>query len=424
MTVYSSDTVGRLVTSFNDGIEYGDPYWDDIRVPATAVIANGAHAPIFAQFMDDGVVGAGSALSFDGDNDEYVMIPSNAALNFDSGAAPVSFSLGMALKVQPGWAQGYILYKDGGYWSLGILNSGQIQFKTESGISATTPDTINIGSVEFIVVTVEATTTEVTASIYIDDVLEVTETAAGNLNDAAGDIYVNSREGVNFFTSFGLDELRIWNSALNSSEITGFYLDGAGTEGSIATEICGYHFNEGAGTDCDNFEGTAALDIDMTSSGNDPDWIAGFISAASVGIFTYLFSPTVRQEILFSMQTPHAMVLSSNIEPHVHWSPMDNSAGDVVWSLEYSWQSTDGVFSPTTTITTTSTASGVAKTHQLEDFSSIDGSGISGVSSMLLGRLYRNAANVADTYTGLAALLEVDFHYQIDTPGSKDEYTK
>jgi len=43
------------------------------------------------------------------------------------------------------------------------------------------------------------------------------------------------------------------------------------------------------------------------------------------------------------------------------------------------------------------------------------------LSSMLVCRLYRSAS---DSYGGDTGLLEIDFHYQIDSDGSRLEYFK
>jgi hypothetical protein len=94
----------------------------------------------------------------------------------------------------------------------------------------------------------------------------------------------------------------------------------------------------------------------------------------------------------------------------------------VVWSLEYTWANTDGTFSAPTTINSTALqAGGTAWVSKYSDFDDIDGTGKK-VSSMLVCRLFRNPAN--DTYEQDAALLEIDFHYQIDDFGSKYEQSK
>ena len=53
-------------------------------------------------------------------------------------------------------------------------------------------------------------------------------------------------------------------------------------------------------------------------------------------------------------------------------------------------------------------------------------SAIDGVSAMLIGRVFRDAtgAGGTDDYGADAILLEIDFHYEIDGFGSRDEYIK
>jgi hypothetical protein len=57
------------------------------------------------------------------------------------------------------------------------------------------------------------------------------------------------------------------------------------------------------------------------------------------------------------------------------------------------------------------------------DRSGIDGTG-KRVSSILLCHFYRQGADATDTFAGSAALLSVDFHYEIDSFGSDGQYTK
>jgi hypothetical protein len=45
-------------------------------------------------------------------------------------------------------------------------------------------------------------------------------------------------------------------------------------------------------------------------------------------------------------------------------------------------------------------------------------------SSMLVCRIYRDSTSVEDSFVDFAALLEVDFHYQINSFGSALEYAK
>ena len=66
---------------------------------------------------------------------------------------------------------------------------------------------------------------------------------------------------------------------------------------------------------------------------------------------------------------------------------------------------------------------GVALKHQLVDLGDIDGSTL-GISAIIKGSIARMGDAPDDTYTGSAYGLELDFHYEIDAPGSTYEYVK
>ena len=149
------------------------------------------------------------------------------------------------------------------------------------------------------------------------------------------------------------------------------------------------------------------------------------------------FENNKSQDVVFTLQMPHAWKEGSDIFPHVHWTTGKNGSGSapgsdtVEWNLEYSWASVGEVF-PGTTINTKSTVAApntgdghvALKEHVITPLGSIAGT-FEGVkktlSSMLVCRLYRSAS---DSYGGDAGLLEIDFHYEIDSDGSRQEYTK
>jgi hypothetical protein len=146
--------------------------------------------------------------------------------------------------------------------------------------------------------------------------------------------------------------------------------------------------------------------------------------SGSTGVFTYKFNESTEEEIFFAVQMPHSWKIGSDISPHVHWTPTNTDTGAVVWGLEYTWASIGDTFPATTIITATDPADGSSEGHQLAEFSDVTAAAISGVSSMMLVRVFRNATSAADTYDTAAALLEFDIHYQIDAIGSTDEYHK
>lgn len=170
----------------------------------------------------------------------------------------------------------------------------------------------------------------------------------------------------------------------------------------------------------------------------DPDFrVFKDNGSGSQGVFTQWFDKSVEEELYFSVQMPHAWRQGSNIFPHLHWTPKRNGASGnfVKWGLEYTWINVNGVFQNTTiiysgTTAETSTVSGddtmIADKHHISVLG--DGNGIDAtgklLSSMLNCRIFRAATDVNDTYNYDAGLLEVDFHYEMDSFGSDDEFTK
>ncbi|GGK42956.1 hypothetical protein GCM10007963_08760 [Lutibacter litoralis] len=137
------------------------------------------------------------------------------------------------------------------------------------------------------------------------------------------------------------------------------------------------------------------------------------------------------QDAVFTVQMPHGWKEGTAIYPHVHWTtgragsstgPEDNR---VEWNLEYTWAKVGEAFSATSTntgsvVAAPNTGTIAVKEHVITPLGPISGNG-KNLSSMLICRLYRSST---DTFGGDAGLLEVDFHYQVDSDGSNQEYSK
>ncbi len=125
----------------------------------------------------------------------------------------------------------------------------------------------------------------------------------------------------------------------------------------------------------------------------------------------------------FAIQIPHSYKEGTAISPHIHWAGSDASAGNVVWTLTYSWANMLEVFPAQTSDTQAFANSTTLDTHNVGHFLDVAGTGKK-VSSMLLCSLKRNSSNGSDTYTGAAYLLEVDIHIQVESLGSVHEENK
>jgi hypothetical protein len=180
------------------------------------------------------------------------------------------------------------------------------------------------------------------------------------------------------------------------------------------------------------FSGTGTVYEDLrvpvtsvkTGGAKDPGFALFLANGASQGVFAYHFDKTAEEELFFAVQIPHSWKIGSPINPHVHWSVITVPAGGttVRWGLEYTVVDIGGVFSAPVIIYTTATDPVTRYKHLLSGFSDIVMTGVTGVSAMILCRVFRDVAN--DNFDADAALLEIDFHYEIDTVGSRQPTTK
>ncbi len=138
-------------------------------------------------------------------------------------------------------------------------------------------------------------------------------------------------------------------------------------------------------------------------------------------------------EIFFSAQLPHTYKEGTDVCAHVHWTPGDRGSEEsgayVGWKLDYSWINVNGVFLPSSTIDMSDTCTGVDDHHEVSaGLTDLDGTGMT-ISSMITGRLYRSDTGADDTWAGVTAaqspaLLQIDFHHQVNSDGSLQEWVK
>jgi hypothetical protein len=143
--------------------------------------------------------------------------------------------------------------------------------------------------------------------------------------------------------------------------------------------------------------------------------------SGSQGVFAFWFDKNVEEELYLIVQMPHAWKEGSQIYPHIHWlADTDLNGSTVEWGLEYSWASIGNTYGNTSIITEYNTLAALgpvtAYQHTYTTLPAIDATGQT-MSSILMCRIFRNAASSNDTYNRDAALLEIDFHYEIDKLG-------
>lgn len=186
------------------------------------------------------------------------------------------------------------------------------------------------------------------------------------------------------------------------------------------------------------------LRVPLTSGrlgATNPPTLSQFMDdgAGSVGVYVYAFSyeavESNEEQMWFVAQLPHAYKQGTNVLVHIHWSPAVSGAANefVKWGLEYTWQNIDGTFGNTTIITSdassasTATTSGdttlTADKHYVTKIGTITGTG-KNISSILVCRIFRNSSHGDDDLAQDAFGFEVDFHFEVNTMGSRQELVK
>lgn len=159
-----------------------------------------------------------------------------------------------------------------------------------------------------------------------------------------------------------------------------------------------------------------------------PTWAIFPYGSSGSYPFINWFKESGIDEMYFVVQLPHDWTEGTNIMPHIHWVPSAHGTGVPRWGLQYTWTNIGGVYPDYSnnygsTRISAQTGDLVKSTHYLTPLGTISGSGKT-ISSMLICRIFRDGDHTEDTYNGLAGALEVDFHYQSNTMGSRQEYTK
>lgn len=267
-----------------------------------------------------------------------------------------------------------------------------------------------------------------TSQLYVTSAYSIYFTASNTVQtaymssgrNAFGTTYIGVADHMLSVRGLTTDSTKYAFSAYDSANTQLFAIrnDGAITAQKItATEL---NLSDSVWTDIS----VPITSIKLGSGSAEPTWTKVTDNGAgSTGLYAYAFDAGTEQEVFFAVEMPHGWKLESDLDVHVHWMPSSTNTGNVVWGLEYYWSNIDGTLGASTIATATAAGSGTAKKHQYDDIVVISGTGKT-LSSHLIGRLFRKAADAADTFTGLAYLLTIGVHIELDSLGSREELSK
>lgn len=158
---------------------------------------------------------------------------------------------------------------------------------------------------------------------------------------------------------------------------------------------------------------------------SDPVYVA---YAPNGGVIsTYLTEWAKNNLASFTIQLPHDYKQGSDIYVHIHWTPgsrgNEENGKFVGWKLDYSWANINGNFGNMATVDLSDACDGTDHKHQMTPDVAITGTS-KNISSMLMCNIKRTDTGADDDWASstsgqLPMLLELDFHYQKDTVGSR-----
>ena len=175
------------------------------------------------------------------------------------------------------------------------------------------------------------------------------------------------------------------------------------------------------GTDYGWTDYLASITAGRAVGANAPTW-----AVFRNGIEGYSFDAGTMNEIWLSFHINHDYKIGTALYPHIHWSPNTTSTGVVRWGFEYTVAKghQQSVFGASTTIYVEQTI-GSANQYghyigEVADGDAID-SAETEVDSLVLMRVFRDAAHANDTFPDDVWAWFVDMHVQIDRVCTKNK---
>lgn len=157
----------------------------------------------------------------------------------------------------------------------------------------------------------------------------------------------------------------------------------------------------------------------VKTSGTDrPTFQAMSAIPGAANMWGYSWSATVLQQVQIDYHVDHDIKLGSVLYPHVHFRPLTNAAGVVRWGFERSVSKghgqTPGFPATTTVYVNFSVPANSLGTHFVAEVATADAIPSTNIEpdSVIHMRVFRDAANAADTYTGAVWCWQADLHYQ------------
>lgn len=155
---------------------------------------------------------------------------------------------------------------------------------------------------------------------------------------------------------------------------------------------------------------TADLSAGKAVGANAPTW-----SAWNGGVMdAYAFDAATMNEMWITFHPNHDIIEGSLYYPHIHWMPNTTSTGVVAWKVDICTAKGHNQAAFNTTPVTVDLADTVTSNsqymHRIVEAST--GIAMPEVDSLIMIRVYRDAADASDTFPDAVFGLTVDIHYR------------
>lgn len=171
---------------------------------------------------------------------------------------------------------------------------------------------------------------------------------------------------------------------------------------------------------------TADLSAGRAVGASAPTWTAwngGNMDALS-------FSAGSMNEVWITFHPDHDVIEGELYYPHIHWMPNTTSTGVVRWGFEYTQAKghQQEAFPATATIYIEDTISTDSQyQHRIAEASDAQAIAMPEIDSLVLMRVFRDAAHPNDTFPDAVFGLTVDLHYragQLATKGKRPDFNE
>jgi len=383
--------------------------WDDLKTNPTTAPSIGSNIPNYEVIMNDGSASTGTAFEFNGSTSNGV-VPYYSDLNVNN--------MSISLWIKPVNAKNRELVDRAGNNGFEFyIENKRLGFAIDGSHSKRTDkNSIVAGATQFVTVTVEDIGTRSTIRLYINGIKEIESNVNTHLDNNTYDLMFGEYYGGGWHYDGVMDDMQMYNLVLTDAQILEQYNNGQGITGlptgiTETTDLL-FRFQDSLTNIATIGTGYDIVNTDITFV----DGLVG-ISTGSVGVIAWAFEPGVTSSLFSSAQLPHKYEEGTDIIPHVHWLVKDTDIGNIVFGMEYIWFDINEYETNTTLITTT-VDKGTSGNHQMSNLPTLDGTDKK-ISSILNIRIFRDGSNPLDTYPGKVYMNQFDFHFRLNTQGSR-----